>query len=529
MNVCKPACTALALATAVVVAACGGRGGVAPLADAGAGDATIERPDATATPLDASIVDAAAPDAAEPDATVATDASAPADPFAPLPDRSEGLVNVGADLDAVLERGALDGACERAAASPGDRRLRLLCGKSLFFYGTFGTAGVPAPIIDFLTENFDDQLGPGFERLGMVADPRSTARLPIGLAPSVPAPGSTVATYAFTCASCHFARLPDGRYAVGAANHAFEYGTLNLAIALFPVLASGRGEPADHDAAAVAKIQPLLDHVEATRGLRARLLLALLPLVGLTAPSFPVETEHHYATWKSGTMDFLIEPLPANDGVHTISKISSLFGIPTDDEMRASGMPHAMLGFTGISPSLEDFALGFVSVGGGDVAAWPASEVAPLVEYILTLRPPEPATVPPEALVAEGRRVFEAEGCLECHAGPRGSGTRLFTYEEIGTDPAMAAWGDDGTGRGCCNLPSSDVPTHALKSPRLVGLWAMTRFLHNGAVGSLEDVLCMRGPRPTTTELAYGDQGHVYGCELPMADREALIAYLGAH
>ena len=46
------------------------------------------------------------------DADGETSPSAP-DPFAPRPDTTEGLVNTSADLDAVLEFGALDSACTK--------------------------------------------------------------------------------------------------------------------------------------------------------------------------------------------------------------------------------------------------------------------------------------------------------------------------------------------------------------------------------------------------------------------------------
>ena len=38
--------------------------------------------------------------------------------------------------------------------------------------------------------------------------------MPVGLAPTTGKLGS-VETRAFTCASCHFGKMPDGRYAVG--------------------------------------------------------------------------------------------------------------------------------------------------------------------------------------------------------------------------------------------------------------------------------------------------------------------------
>ena len=61
------------------------------------------------------------------------------DPFAPRTDTTEGLVNADRDLMAVLEDGRLQGARDRYAADPTNRRKELLCGKEMFFYEGFGT------------------------------------------------------------------------------------------------------------------------------------------------------------------------------------------------------------------------------------------------------------------------------------------------------------------------------------------------------------------------------------------------------
>jgi hypothetical protein len=464
---------------------------------------------------------------------VEADAGAvPADPFAPQPDTSEGLTNVSADLEAVLEHGALATACADAAATPGDRRLRLLCGKAMFFGEGFGTAGVPTPLITWLLESFPDEVGPGFASVGMIADPFSADQRPLGLAPG--APLGDVETLAFTCASCHFARLPDGRFAVGAANHAYDYGRMNLMLIVLPALAIPGADPADHDPDALAAVQPLRDRMAADPSIQTALITALLPLItggGGMLPAFSAANEHWYAHWRSGTMDFFIEPLPFDDGVHTISKISPLWGLPDADERARDGVPTAQLGWTGSTSSLENFLAGFVDLGGGDVAAWPADRLAPLAEYVYSLRAPENPASPAAEVVERGREVF-LDDCQGCHGGPRGMGREVYAYEDIGTDAEMRWWADgaDHDGELCCGLTllPGDALTGGIKSPRLVGLWTMSRFLHNGSLDSLEQLLCLAA-RPGETTPAFGDQGHEYGCDLDVGDRDALIAYLLAH
>lgn len=450
------------------------------------------------------------------------------DPFTAPADTSEGLTNVSRDLDAVLEHGALATACDDMAAAPGDRRLRLLCGKAMFFDEAFGTPGVPTPILTWLIDNFPDEVGPGFARFGMVADPRSPDALPLGLPPGPPL--GNVATASFGCASCHFAQLPDGRYAVGAANHAYDYGRMILATTLLPALAVPGADPSAHDPDALAAIQPLRDRMAANPAIQNALIQALLPLItggGGMLPPFAAEAEHWYARWRTGTMDFIIAPLPIDDGVHTISKISSLWSLPGEDEVGS-----AMLGWTGGTASLHNFLAGFVDLGGGPLDEWPRDRLGPLHDYVMSLRAPLPETAPPAAAVAAGRTVWLDAGCQDCHGGPRGMGTELYSFDEIGTDAAMQWWADgpdhDGMPAAGLRFQPGDILTNALKSPRLVGLWAMERFLHNGALDSLEQLLCL-APRPGVTADAFGDAGHDYGCDLPAADREALVAYLRAH
>lgn len=452
------------------------------------------------------------------------------DPFAAQPDTSEGLTNVSADLEAVLEHGALATACAESEAAPDDRRLRLLCGKAMFFYEGYGTVGVPEPLVAWLLEHFPDEVDAGFAGVGMIADPYSEEQLPLGLAPG--APFGEVGSLAFTCASCHFAQLPDGRYAVGSPNHGYDYGRMNLMLALLPALAIPGADPADHDPDALAAIQPLRDRMDADPAIGSALITALLPLItgGGTVPAFSAENEHWYARWRTGTMDFFIQPLPFDDGVHIVSKISALWGLPDGDELAIHGLT-AQLGWTGGTASLENFLAAFVELGGGQPSAWPADRLAPLAEYVYSLRAPENPTPPVAADVARGRTLF-VDACQGCHGGPRGMGHEIFSYAEIGTDAEMQWWADgaDHDGVACCDLTfqPGDTLTGGIKSPRLVGLWAMSRLLHNGSLDSLEQLLCLE-PRAGVTEPAFGDAGHTYGCDLPADDRQALRAYLLAH
>jgi len=442
-------------------------------------------------------------------------------PFAPQADTSEGLTNTSGDLDALLERGALEGACDAWLADPDDRRKKLLCGKSMFFYEGFGTIGVPVSLYDFFGNRFPDITGTAWSSYGMVPDPTTTdPKLPLGTAPG--APFGSVPTVAFTCASCHFAQLPDGRYSVGAPNHRYEYGKQILAISIPPGSASPSFDPSAHHPDALAVAQPFIDALDADRGLRLSLLFDLLPLIGSAQPEFDTEIEGHYAHWRAGTMDFLMSPLPIDDGAHTVSKILSLWSLASAEEATAAGMQHEQLAWTGGAPTLMDFLDGFVAIGDGTASEWTHERLSPLAEYILSLRAPSNPMPPPADAVARGASVFQSS-CLSCHDGPRGMGRDLYPYDEIGTDDAMKAWGDaDLDGQACCGFGPS---TQRIKSPRLVGLWAQTRLLHNGSVDSLEQLLCLV-PRTVDTRHAQSSGGHTFGCDLAEAARRDVIAFV---
>lgn len=450
------------------------------------------------------------------------------DVFAPRPDTTEGLVNVSADLAELLEYGELEGSCDAYALNPSDRQLKLLCGKWMFFYEGFGTLGIPQPLMDWMGRNFPDEAGLAFSKYGLVQDPYvSTVEQPRHLGVGVGASMGSTPTLALTCANCHFGKMPDGRYAVGYPNLEYEYGTHMLSL----FIGSLKGVPgfnvADHHPDAIEAVQPILDRFDADPWLGMGLLWNMLPMLlgGVNdIPSLSYENEGLYASWLSGTMDFTMAPLPLEDGVHTISRILPLWGIPTVEEEAAYSMKSSMLAWTGAARSLNEFLEGFVVIGGGPTEEWGPDELSPLREYLESLDAPDPLLVGQTGSIEAGRQIFGAAGCQDCHAGPRGGGLKIFDFEEIGTDAALASWGDgDGDGELCCSVDGE--LTGGIKAPRLSGAFALSRFLHNGSVSSLEQLLCLED-RLESEAPPYANTGHLYGCELSSEEKADLLAFL---
>ncbi|MGO9715105.1 MAG: hypothetical protein ACLQBL_40030 [Polyangiaceae bacterium] len=498
--------------------------GAAPTPDAAAPTAT------SVADEEAGSLDGAAP--------LEADASTPYDPFAPQPDESEGLTNVSSNLNAVLENGALAGACDSYYdAGQTDPKTTVLCGKWQFFYETFGVSGMPEALVQFLATNFPDQLGLAFSNLGMIPDPTSTTNMPLGIAPTAPLNGNIPAV-AFTCASCHFAQLPDGRYSVGAPHQGYDYARHILTISIAPGLAMGLSQPSAHDPAAVAEVQPVLDAIAASSSLKTQLTLTLLPLASLKQPALTTEIEHDYSTWPTGTLDFLIAPLPIDDHVHIVGKMIGLWGIPRPAEVTATGMSGELLGWTGDTEALDEFLVGFATLGGSATTPTEA-QLTPLMEYVYSLRAPSNPTPPDPAAVTTGAALFSSKGCTSCHDGPRGSGKQAYTFAEIGTDPALEDWADpSGDGGACCGItnPPGGL-THGVKSPRLVGMWSLNRLLHDGTLSTLDQLFCrdggdggLDGGRPPTGVEPLRTDGHDFTCNgLTDTEKTALIAYLLAH
>jgi len=250
----------------------------------------------------------------------------------------------------------------------------------------------------------------------------------------------------------------------------------------------------------------------------------LLPLLwesDMSAAHVSREVEQAYSSWRSGTMDVFIPPLPIDDGVHVVSKIPSIWDIPTSEEQEEYEMDGAVLAWNGTSNSLEHFVSGFIALSGSD--SWDIEDVEPLIAYLETLQAPKTIEqLDPEA-VGRGRAIF-FDSCIGCHQGFRGSSIESFSFEDIGTDDQMKYIMDPELDGQVINGLDAEV-SHGIKAPRLSGVWSKTRLLHNGSVDSLEELFCLEAERNDDTPI-FGNQGHEYGCELSVDDREDIISFL---
>ncbi|MEE2836060.1 MAG: c-type cytochrome [Myxococcota bacterium] len=482
--------------------------------------APLDDPQAS-TPLDD-------PQASTPETDEPIEQLAPA-PWPPL--RDPVTHDVDFDLSRVLERSQLESACQRYRSGDRSETTVRQCGKWMFFYESFGTVGIPTHLLEFLQRWFQPYYGVGFAGLGFVPSPGSEPPMPIGLVESTQRMGS-IKTHAFTCASCHFGQMPDGRYAVGYPNLELDYGRFFGTMIALIKLSMNPNDPAVPElirlelAEDVAQARSLDGFMIALGSLGLNMATRAGDAMSSGVMDLSPQEQLRFWSLRTGTMDFLTKPM-ADDGVWTVSRILNLWNLPTPAQLEQAEMPHGQLSWTGIGRSVMGFLHGFVAISGSN-RTWTDEQLMPLEQYLYSLRAPAPLVPIDRAQAARGETLFRETGCLGCHDGPSGEGRRLFDFEEIGTDSALRAiYNPDPQGNLCCGLDAAgDQATRAIKSPRLAGQRYRTRLLHNGSLDNLRQLLCLE-ERPERRGAGQSSTGHRFGCDdLSEDQKDDLIAYL---
>ncbi|MBL8295651.1 MAG: hypothetical protein JNN08_27645 [Bryobacterales bacterium] len=159
-----------------------------------------------------------------------------------------------------------------------------------------------------------------------------------------------------------------------------------------------------------------------------------------------------------------------------------------------------------------------------------------LALYLYSLKPP-PNPNQFDAGAAQGKKVFDREGCSGCHTPPAYTNNMLtlapgfkpppdhwqkyhILNVSVGTDPDLALKTRRGTGY--------------YKVPSLRGLWYRGPLEHSGSVATLEDWFDparLRDDYVPTGFKGYGVKaravkGHEFGLHLSAEDKRALIAFL---
>ena len=159
-----------------------------------------------------------------------------------------------------------------------------------------------------------------------------------------------------------------------------------------------------------------------------------------------------------------------------------------------------------------------------------------LALYIYSLQPPPNPNLE-DARIAAGQQIFGREGCANCHTPPLYTNNKLTLAQgftpphdvpasldilpvSVGTDPGLALKTRKGTGY--------------YKVPSLKGLWYRGRYLHDGAVTTLEEMFNpsrVNDDFVPTGFIPAGQKtravkGHEFGLRLDAKERGELLAFL---
>jgi mono/diheme cytochrome c family protein len=151
----------------------------------------------------------------------------------------------------------------------------------------------------------------------------------------------------------------------------------------------------------------------------------------------------------------------------------------------------------------------------GQVLRPPRIIALALAAYVASLADGLPKANDAVAGHARGAELF-ASSCATCHSAPGLTGAPV-PLAVIGTDPWLGESPDRGTG--------------AYRVPSLHGVGSRGPLFHDGTVPSVAALLDPARPTAAFTGRLHGSgavPGHLYGLDLPDADRAALIAYVEA-
>jgi hypothetical protein len=172
-----------------------------------------------------------------------------------------------------------------------------------------------------------------------------------------------------------------------------------------------------------------------------------------------------------------------------------------------------------------------------------------LARYLGAIQPPSNPNLPKSreqtTQVENGARIFKEEGCASCHDPKQGyTNNKLVTAPGFDVPTNHPAQDDilrnaAGTPRRIGTDPTLTLTTRRgtgfYKVPSLLGVWYRGPFEHNGSCTTLEDWFDPRrlqndyvptgwkGPPGTKARAV---QGHEFGLDLSVEERQALIAFL---
>jgi mono/diheme cytochrome c family protein len=475
-------------------------------------------------------------------------------------------VDIAHDVKSVLEPDRLKKACERhfarldandklpAASQRNAEHVgdMLRCGKWMFFSANFESKmAIPENMIKAIPELFPEEAGPAFSRTGLIENPYDRG-FPVGFVRLEKSPWgllspATGPARGITCATCHFGKLPDGRYAAGMPNQELDFGKVNALI----VYSAWRADKNQKDPKAWPKdlrnFYAQLDKKLKKSLSPSRTLFDVAKVVSwlhatdlfynLTGASRPIYEEA--ATWLSGTPNQYyasspLLPIPGKSYWMSAPGAWDMKNYPGDFD---AGLARPLSNFSPVK-SAEDFvALAYIFQTGLDRYA-SARYVDPLVLYFRSLKTPVNMNPPPASLVDAGRQLF-TDRCQSCHNGPDGEtlqahDAKITRTPEVLVDPLLnyappKKLSQNIYDQTVAMLGYEPLTNHGIYSRKLKGLHLRRHIMVNGSVRDLDHAFCLTEERGTTRPAFDGlrDDVHLDLCtEHEPEEKLALKAFL---
>lgn len=465
-----------------------------------------------------------------------------------LPDPSE-LVNTGATLAQIAQESATSGQCDlyrhekrRIDAGKGpsiDRdvylRAMVLCGKEMFLgFSPVTKVGIPVKILE-LIEGFPG-VGPKLEGLGLLKDETWDKRWPFGVGyaqnPSLSFKNlKTKDVVQLSCASCHTAKLPDGRYSLGAANENFDYSGFNI-FTLFSVWAADKRkyDETRWDSELIEKYQGLLE-ISDNDFIRELEAVASYPLndfiikylIGEEPP--PIATQKGFLTTKKGLYNGFAPSINFIDK-NLVTAAPNLWGISEEEAHFGSLAGHS---------SMDDF-IGEAYVYTTRSKKYVSSEyIEPMREFLNCLEAPKNSIKKSKRLARQGRAIFK-RSCSECHDLKNGGGSQAVQAQEVNfPDEYLQVFkgyaGPDIQSQRTLSVLRKlnlDKVASSAKVKRLTGIWSKKFLTTNGQVEGLDHLFCLNGKSRVADKSSALDQSiHSDLCEdYSKEDKQALKEHL---
>jgi hypothetical protein len=426
--------------------------------------------------------------------------------------------------------------------------------------GTEGTVGIPYPIFRVLPTLFADKLpnraGQGYERLGFIVEANGPHGLPIGttyVEDRVPLVG-------LNCATCHTGTVRESPSAprqivLGMPAHQMDlqgYANFLTACAQDPRFEAG----------------PLVDAMRAQDP-------EFGFFDGLFYRFFVIKRVRDGILERAEQNAWFQDRPPQGPGrVDTFNPYKRMFGfdLRADPTVGTADLPPLFnqrprqglwLHWDGNNDLVEERNKSAAIGAGATAESLDLASLDRVAQWTLDLPPPP---FPPEridrARAEQGRRIYET-ACAQCHAFGAERVGQVTPVAEVGTDPervrsftAELAVKMNTLGTGTPWKFSHFRKTDGYANMPLDGVWLRAPYLHNGSVPTLRALLFPEerpavfyrgydvydwtrvgfvvegaeaekaGARFDTSLRGNANTGHVYGRDLPAADREALIEFL---